>query len=248
MAISICKRLTRPSRLRPFRLRVGKPLGAFSAPFEDRGTPYIVRFMAHYLLAVDPSLTCSGWAMFTLGKEELCAVGKVRSLPPSLGLSERLKDLQTKVETLLRDLRLSNGDIMVCEAPTTMRDPRAAIKVEQVRCIFETVARGKGLTVPGRVNPRSVQSEIMGLRGRQLARRYVKEIAGQIASRLYGKALDGLGFMRDETNLKRNQDIVDAVLVGSLVLSWRRSAELSGSPLEALFAETRIRRARRAAA
>src|SRR5690606_567012 len=132
------------------------------------------------LLAVDPSLTCSGWALFELatarpGQGKLVAVGKIRSLSPRVPLATRFSDLQRKIVGVYESLSLSGNDVLICESQTTMRDPRAAFKVEQVRGIFETVARSRSLHVPGRINPRSVQSEVMGLRGKQLARAVVKD-------------------------------------------------------------------------
>jgi hypothetical protein len=66
---------------------------------------------------------------------------------------------------------------MVCEAATTVRDPHNALKVETVRAMFESVARGRLVGVPGRINPRSVQFEVMGLSGKQLPRAEVKDMA-----------------------------------------------------------------------
>lgn len=116
-----------------------------------------------------------------------------------------------------------------------MRDPRAAFKVEQVRGIFETVARNLEMQVPGRIHPRSVQYEIMGLRGKQLERSVVKDTAVEIVRTVYGAALEAIGFEVNPENLSRNQDIVDAILIGSLALTKLETAELGGLPLEAAF-------------
>ncbi|MBN8550729.1 MAG: crossover junction endodeoxyribonuclease RuvC [Deltaproteobacteria bacterium] len=198
------------------------------------------------IMAVDPSLTCSGWALFGVvpdrpGQGSLLAVGKIRSLSPQHALAARFKDLQEKISMVCEELKLCGNDVLICESQTTMRDPRAAFKVEQVRGIFETVARSRSLSVPGRINPRTVQSEIMGLRGKQLARDIVKDTALHIVKTVYGPSLEALGFPADHENLSRNQDIVDAILIGSLALTRFGTAAMGGLELE----ETLLPRARR---
>lgn len=189
------------------------------------------------LIAIDPSLTCSGWALFSIADGALVGVGKVRPLPPSMPLAARLDDLQRKISLLFEHLSILENDVLVCEAPTTMRDPRAALKVEQVRSIFETLGRERGLAVPGRLNPRTVQYEVMGLGGRQLKREQVKAVAVQTVVRLYGPVLARIGFADEREALARHQDIVDAILVGTLALSRIQSAHRARIPLEDLFAE-----------
>jgi len=188
-----------------------------------------LRVAHRYLLGVDPSLTCSGWALFNVSSERLIAVGKMRSLPPKLPLPKRLVDLQERIEQLLKSLDLGNADIMVAEAPTTMRDPRAAFKVEQVRTIFETLGRKRGLLVPGRLNPRSIHHELLGLRGKQRPRAEVKEMAVQVVSRLFCDGLQALSFSPTAENLRKHQDIVDALLLGYLGMTRVRSALQTGS-------------------
>ena len=187
------------------------------------------------LLAVDPSLTCSGWAAFSLPEGRLFGVGKLRSRPAKFALSVRLEDLQQRVCKLFDDLSLGEEDILICESETTMRDPRAAFKVERVRGIFESVARSRRVEVPGRINPRTVQSEIMGLRGRQIKRPLVKEAAVQVVSSVYSSQLKKLNFDVSLPSLRGNQDIVDAILVGSLAVTRVVSAFRSGRTLDQVF-------------
>ncbi|MBX7144070.1 MAG: hypothetical protein K1X79_06440 [Oligoflexia bacterium] len=193
------------------------------------------------LMAVDPSLTCSGWALFSVpqadrSRERLLAVGKIKSLGPETALATRYLDLQEKIASILAAVELGAGDILVCEAPTTMRDPRAAFKVEQVRGIFETLARERGVSVPGRINPRTVQSEVMGLRGSQLRRAEVKDTAVIIVERLFADSLKELGFDVRRASLKRHQDIVDAILVGVTAVTRVRSGIRALIDLNACFA------------
>lgn len=188
-----------------------------------------------YLMAVDPSLTCSGWALFEVVGGRLCGVGKLKALGAGAPLADRLADIQRRVEGLLARFDLGPRDVLICEEQTTMRDPRAAFKVEQVRGIFEVVARGRRVTVPGRLNPRSVQFEIMGLTGKQTRRDLVKDAAVEVVRSLYGAPLRGLGFEVTARNLSRNQDIVDAVLVGTLGLTRIRSANVAGEALGVFF-------------
>ena len=188
-----------------------------------------------YLLAVDPSLTCSGWALFAVKSAQIIGVGKIRSLPAKLPLGERLLDLQNKIHHVLTLASLGRNDVLVCEAPTTMRDPHAAIKVEQVRGLFEVAARARSATVPGRINPRSVQFEVMGLRGKQLERAIVKETAAFVVGKLHGPRLIELGIAADQQSLKKNQDIVDAILVGTTALHWISAASRGNQTLAEYF-------------
>jgi len=189
------------------------------------------------LIAIDPSLTCSGWALFSLDKGELLGVGKVRSLSPKLHLAERLNHLQQRIEGIVDSLQLSSNDVLVCEAPTSMLDPKAAFKVEQVRSIFETVARSRSIDVPGRINPRTVQRDVMGLASSQQKRVEVKRTARAVVKNLFNNHLERLGFNTDEKNLSRNQDIVDAILIGYFGVSRLRQSIQAGVAPAVLFAE-----------
>jgi Holliday junction resolvasome RuvABC endonuclease subunit len=196
-----------------------------------------------YVMAVDPSLTSSGWALLSIGDGEVLAVGKVKALPPSVPLATRLKGLQSTISALLTKLSLGGSDVLVCEAPTTMKDPHNAIKVEQVRGLFESSARGLGIVVPGRVNSRSVQYEVMGLKGKQVARAGVKAAAVRTAQYLFTPALTRLGIEPSDVNLAKHQDIVDAILIGRfavLRIQGSLGAQLS---LESVF-ETQTKQQR----
>lgn len=187
-----------------------------------------------FLLAVDPSLTCSGWALFCISDGTIRSVGKLRSDPPPLSMGERLQALQQRIEALIDRLRLGEGDILVCEAATTVKDPHNALKVESVRSIFESVARSRAISVPGRINPRSVQHEVMGLSGKQLPRADVKLAAQRTVEYLYAEELAKIGL--PEASLSKNQDIVDAILLGRLGVMRVRSAEDGGLSMETIFA------------
>lgn len=184
-----------------------------------------------HLLAVDPSLTCSGWALFGVADGRIKAVGKIRAEKPSVPMSLRLEKLQASIASVLGALQLGARDLLVCEAPTTMKDPHNAIKVEQVRGLFESLGRGRGAVVPGRINPRSVQYEVMGLRGKQIPRIEVKSAAVRTAAYLYAPDLERLGL----TGLDKHQDIVDAVLIGRLALIHIEAARNGSFPVESLF-------------
>lgn len=194
--------------------------------------PFVTQ-KSRYLLAIDPSLTCSGWALFSLSNERLLGVGKIKSMKPTFKLSHRYKDLQAQIATLFDKLEIGSNDMLVCEAPTTMRDPKAAFKVEQVRGIFETLARQRGALVPGRINPRTVHFEILGLRGKQLKREIVKATTCTVAAHLHSKALIKIGF-KEVNELKRHQDIADALLIGSVVLARIKRLVHAKEPLSSL--------------
>jgi Holliday junction resolvasome RuvABC endonuclease subunit len=163
------------------------------------------------------------------------AVGKIKSDSPAMSLSLRFKRLQARVSTLLDKIGLGDQDVLVCEAPTTMKDPHNAIKVEQVRGLFEAEARSRGALVPGRVNPRSVQYEVMGLTGAQVERAQVKRAAVTTALYLFAPRLEELGFVANDAALKRHQDVIDALLIGRLALLRIQAAAGSGQPLESSF-------------
>lgn len=192
------------------------------------------------LLSVDPSLSCSGWALFTVDGGAIKAVGKIRSEKPSVPMAIRLEKLQSNIARIIETLGLGKGDALVCEAPTTMKDPHNAIKVEQVRGLFESLGRERGVTVPGRINPRTVQYEVMGLRGKQLSRPEVKAAAVRTVEFLYADQLRQLGL----SELQKHQDIVDAVLIGRLALLHIEAARASNAPLESIFG-SQVRQDRR---
>lgn len=186
-------------------------------------------------MAIDPSLTCSGWALFQIVDGQLLGVGRIRSLPPSHGLHARLTDLQAKILHTFELVELSENDVLICEDATSNLDPGAAAKIERVRGIFETLARARAMSVPGRIHPRTVQHEVMGLKGRQLSRRVVKGVARDIAVKLYGSRLTTFGFDCSEKSLLRNQDVLDAILVGSLAVTKAQNAMRCGRPLAEYF-------------
>lgn len=186
-------------------------------------------------MAVDPSLTCSGWALFSVRDGSLLAVGKIKSDPPRVPLALRIEKLQERVGVVFGKIDLGAEDILVCEAPTTMKDPHNAIKVEQVRGLFESGARMRGAMVPGRINPRSVQYEVMGLRGKQVVRAEVKQAAVRTALYLFAPRLEQLGLSANESELKAHQDIIDALLIGRLALIKVKAAHDAGVTVESSF-------------
>ena len=195
-------------------------------------------------MAIDPSLTCSGWALFSIENGNFAAVGKIKSLSAEVPLADRLKDLQDKIAGTFDQVGLARDDVLICEAPTTMKDPRAAFKVEQVRGIFETLARNRNLTVPGRINPRSVHFEVMGLRGKQLQRATIKDMASRVVHSLFEGPLTDMGFDISPHSLSKHQDIVDAILIGSLGVTWIKAAQVAGGTLESYFESRKIQKRR----
>lgn len=195
-------------------------------------------------MAIDPSLTSTGWALFSIETDQLLAVGTLRTKSTRFSLASRLLDLQKRVGEVLDEIQLGRDDVLVCEAPTTMRDPKAALKVEQVRGMFEVLGRERGANVPGRLNPRTVQRELIGLRGKQLPRPAIKAMAAEIAARLYSSDLLRLGLPCEPVKLQRHQDIVDAILVGNLGVARITAARQGGLALEDLFygQDQRLRR------
>lgn len=173
----------------------------------------------------------------------IASVGKIKGAPPSIPMAERLEAIQQNIESLFTKIGLGPSDVLVCEAPTTVKDPHNMFKVEQVRSMFEVLARHRSVSVPGRINPRSVHYEIMGFHGKQLPRAQIKASAVKTVEYLYSSALTTLGVIGNGTNLSKHQDIVDALLVGRLGLSRIQAAQDGKLSLEAMFHNTE-RRAR----
>lgn len=172
------------------------------------------------LFAVDPSLTSSGWALFSLKAGKPTAAGIITPPGTELALADRLETLQKKIRETLCMLNLGDGDVLVCEGPAPLvLNPNSSLKVEQVRSIFEAVARDMGMRVPGRLNPRTVQSELLGLKGPQIPRAEVKKSAREVASRLFNKQLAEMTYFNVRRGRQLPQDIVDALLVGSVASS-----------------------------
>lgn len=185
------------------------------------------------LIAIDPSLRSSGWVLFDIQNESILD-GGVLSAPNARNiLANRFENLQTQVTELFRRLSLSIHDILVVEGPAHLvLNPSTAIKIEQVRGIFESVARSMGVVVPGRINPRTVQTELLGLKGKQLPREQIKAMAYQVATRLFGGALHTM--INDNKPRKKEiicQDVIDASLIGALVIARIKYCQLTGSDL-----------------
>ena len=171
------------------------------------------------LLAVDPSLTASGWALYSLRSARPVAWGIVSPPSSEVALAHRLDKLQRMVGELLRTLGLGDGDFLVCEGPAPLvKNPMSALKVEHVRGIFEVVARTHGVCVPGRLNPRTVQTELLGMRGQQIARKDVKLWARATVERLFPNELREIPVLGANSG-KVPQDVIDAVLIGVVALA-----------------------------
>lgn len=191
------------------------------------------------ILAVDPSLTSSGWALFE--GVRLIGVGHIKTRVGPIAL--RLESIQGSVLELFKRCNLNEDSVVVCEDATAMVDPSSALKLEQVRGIFECCARALGATVPGRINPRSIQSALLGMRGAQVKREAVKAAAVEVVRHHYGVMLEQLNFPASISHLKRHQDICDAVLVGHMALIRIEEARRLRVPLWEVF-EIKRRRVR----
>lgn len=183
------------------------------------------------LLGIDPSLTQSGWALFSLESEDPLEWGVLKPEEKTAPLSERLLSLHRSVEELFNHFKINHTDYLVCEGPAPVSlNPSSSIKVEQVRGIFEGIARTRGAIVPGRLNPRTLQSELLGLRGKQAPRDEVKRIARAVLAQMFSKRVS-IGL--DIATI--SQDAVDAILIGVLARSKIQYGLLSGAILSSLF-------------
>ena len=186
------------------------------------------------LFSVDPSLTCSGWVLFDLERDSPLQADTISPPGAGVALSERLSFLQLEITRVMASLSLGSKDILLCEGPGTLvKNPSSSTKVEQVRSMFETIARDRGISVPGRINPRTVHTELLGLRGAQLERSRVKEIARGTIRQLYEKQL--LSVLPCEDFSKVSQDIVDATLLAAYAAPLIRRAKESGLQLGEVF-------------
>ncbi len=175
------------------------------------------------LLAVDPSLRVSGWVLFSLADGNPIRAGIITPPGTEMLLARRYDVLQQLIHELFVELNLGEGDCLVCEGPAPLvLDPENAAKVERVRGIFEALARARGVVVPGRINPRTVQTDLLGMRGKQLARKEVKAWAKEVAGRLYGETL---GMLAADSF---GQDIIDAALLGTVAVTRVQLATKSG--------------------
>ncbi len=186
------------------------------------------------LFALDPSLTCSGWVLFDLEADCPIAAGTISPPGPSVALSERLRLLQSEATAVMKSVKLSHGDILIAEGPAPLvKNPASSTKVEQVRTMFETLARCFGAEVPGRINPRTVQAELLGLRGAQLPRPQVKKLARDTAKQMFENEI--LKASNCSCFSKLSQDIVDALLIAALAAPLIRRAEGAETPLRDVF-------------
>ena len=187
----------------------------------------------HYsrLFVVDPSLTSTGWVMFDLRRGHIIEFGLMHDPGAKVVLSERLKILQQEADDLLGSFKLGKSDVLICEGPAHLvLNPQSALKVEQMRGIFEVLARKRGVEVPGRINPRSVQTEVLGLKGAQLERKEVKKAARNIAERLFAK-----DFSKSKKVIP--QDVIDASLIGAYCIARIALCEQLGIDLAETFKE-----------
>ena len=72
-----------------------------------------------YLFALDPSLTSSGWALFSLENLQPIESGNITTLSTKFSLENRLADLQRQVRELYEILKLNNSDYFICEGPVS---------------------------------------------------------------------------------------------------------------------------------
>lgn len=187
------------------------------------------------LLAIDPSISACGWALFCVNTTNPLDAGVFR--PPKQGhLESRLALLQKTVEAFFANIEFGKEDFLVCEGPAPLHtNPMSSMVVERVRGIFETLARAKGAMVPGRINPRSIHSEILGLYGKQVNRVYVKQIARTCATHLFQEFIT---FKQEETNSAQlAQDLIDALLIGAAACSRVGQAQASNMSVYIYFGE-----------
>ena len=181
------------------------------------------------LLAVDPSLTCTGWAVFDVAKGRPTEFGVIKPPGPTTHLTLRYDWLQDEVVRVCTLLGLGREDFVVCEGPAPLvKNPESSLRVERVRSIFEAVARLHGAKVLSRLNPRTVQTELLGLRGKQMKRAEVKQLARSTAFQVFPE-------LAESSQKKLSQDIVDAILVGMLAVSKVQIHLKTGVSLELLF-------------
>ena len=182
------------------------------------------------LVAIDPSIASSGWAVFCLESKSLLSIGTIRDKHSKQSDEFRLLEIQKEIGLLFECEKFGRGDFIVCEGPAHLvLNPQTALKVERVRGIFETLARAREVEVPGRVNPRTLQCEVIGLQGSQLPRKEVKAIAKRTALQLFGKDLLKVSPLKEPSS--HVQDIFDALLIGAFSMSRIDIALKTNSPI-----------------
>lgn len=187
------------------------------------------------VLAIDPGLTVSGWAVLDAQSGGLLLCGTTRPPGPSIKLETRLEVFQSLASSLFSRLALTQLDAVVCEAAAPLvLNPASAEKVERVRSTWESVARANSVPVLERVNPRTIQTQMLGLRGAQAIRADVKRIARSVAQHIFGQST--LGFVELEHGREweegrlaiadLTQDAIDALLLGSYAVTLIKRGEL----------------------
>lgn len=176
------------------------------------------------VLAIDPSLISSGWALFRTSPRRCIGFGTIRTEQIKC-LESRLRSIQTQVKDLYTNINLSADDLVLVEDATKFIDPLNLIKVERVRAIFEVLARYSEIQTE-RIHARTIQRFVMGLTGRQLKREIVKACARQTAWVLYQSELKKIHGIKTVDDMKCCQDIVDALLIGHYATSELYSQSL----------------------
>ncbi len=191
------------------------------------------------LLAIDPSLRSSGWVLFDVKTEKPLKAGIIGESDSRESMSFRLLSFQKKVDSLYKEIELNARDVLVLEGPAQLvLNPSTSTKVEQIRGIFESLARSRGVFIPGRINPRTLQVELLGMKGKQKERKEVKLMAQNVSNHLYGDTLRKIVTSNTDKKTKIiSQDIVDASLIGALSLSKIRFCSGNKDMLLELFEE-----------
>ena len=164
------------------------------------------------ILAMDPSLSCIGWALMETGEDELRHLEWVSSWgkaePTGTTFDDKLASAGAIAERVLRG---ASADILAVEMPVVYRNPQTTIKLAQVVGVVRWAAhhwvdRVIEIQPGGRL-------AALGLPVR-LKRPIAKELVINVVNNLYKR-----------TFTMEDHDIADAVAVGHAALAELRKEQ-----------------------
>ncbi|MCS6961758.1 MAG: crossover junction endodeoxyribonuclease RuvC [Deltaproteobacteria bacterium] len=159
------------------------------------------------VLAVDPSSSSLGWAI--IDTREIPLDAGVFYYNTDISISNRVKHIVNEIKHIIDCYNLKRGDYFVVESSAGCINPRTFLILERIRGAGEAVALLNGLTVLGRINPRSIHVNLLGIK-KSLARVFVKSAIRSYVEKQFSAFLKSA----EIEVIPKNQDVFDALLLG----------------------------------
>lgn len=158
------------------------------------------------VFSVDPSVSSLGWAIMQVSGRLVDA--GVLKYSSKNSICERIQFILREVNDLIQYYKLGPTDYCVLESSAGIINPRSFLALERVRSSVEALAIIKGLRVIGRINPRSLQSKMLGLKKME-KRDFVKSAIRSFVIQEFRSFFDG-----NRLDISRvEQDLFDAVIL-----------------------------------